>query len=181
MYFNTTDDTMRYWDGTDWIVFGSAGAGINNIDATTDGASLSTSNTLTGNGTLTLEWQGNGTTQYVDGAGGLKNLSSLPQGIVTSIGRPGAAVGAACHAPGGRAAEQSCGAGPHAPVSRRPCCKADGRTTGRASRVPAAADAISVATHGVLALNESCNALSHGAADKHMAHRRTTTQSVPQD
>ena len=86
MYFNTTDDTMRYWDGTDWIVFGSAGAGINNIDATTDGASLSTSNTLTGNGTLTLEWQGNGTTQYVDGAGGLKNLSSLPQGIVTSIG-----------------------------------------------------------------------------------------------
>ena len=86
MYFNTTSDDMRYWDGTDWVIFGSAGAGINDINATTDGASLTTSNTLTGNGQLTLLWQGSGSTQYVDGAGGLKNLSSLPQGIVTSIG-----------------------------------------------------------------------------------------------
>ena len=86
MYWNTTEEDMRYWDGTDWVIFGSAGAGINNINATTNGTSLTTSNTLTGNGTLTLQWQGNGTTQYVDGAGGLKLLSSLPQGIVTSIG-----------------------------------------------------------------------------------------------
>jgi len=85
MYWNTTNEDMRYWDGTNWVVFGSAGAGINNIDATTNGTSLTTSNTLTGNGTLTLQWQGNGTTQYVDGAGNLKNISSLPQGDVTGI------------------------------------------------------------------------------------------------
>ena len=85
MYWNTTEEDMRYWDGTDWVIFGSAGAGINNINATTNGASLTTSNTLTGNGTLTLQWQGNGTTQYVDGAGNLKNISSLPQGDVTGI------------------------------------------------------------------------------------------------
>jgi len=86
MYYNTTSNDMRYWTGSAWQIFGTAGAGINNINATTDGASLTTSNTLTENGTLTLEWQGSGVTQYVDGAGGLKLLSSLPQGVVTSIG-----------------------------------------------------------------------------------------------
>ena len=86
MYYNTTVNNMRYWNGSAWQVFGTAGSGINNITATTDGASLTTSNTLTGDGTLTLQWQGNAVTQYVDGAGGLKLLSSLPQGVVTSIG-----------------------------------------------------------------------------------------------
>jgi hypothetical protein len=86
LIYRTDTNTLKYHTGSNnWVSLGAAGAGINSINATTDGASLTTSNTLTANGTLTLAWQGNGSTQYVDGAGNLKLISSLPQGDVTGI------------------------------------------------------------------------------------------------
>ena len=79
LIYRTDSNTLKYHTGSNnWVSLGAAGAGINSINATTDGASLTTSNTLTANGTLTLAWQGNGSTQYVDGAGNLKLISSLP-------------------------------------------------------------------------------------------------------
>ena len=58
---------------------------VTSVDATTDGDALSTSNTVTSSGTLTLPWQGS-SSQYVNGEGNLTNLSTLPQGTVTSVG-----------------------------------------------------------------------------------------------
>ena len=57
---------------------------ISSINATTNGNSLETSNTLTGNGTLTLAWQGN-TASYVRGDGSLATFPSIPQGDITNV------------------------------------------------------------------------------------------------
>ena len=50
---------------------------ISSINATTNGNSLETSNTLTGNGTLTLAWQGN-PSSYVKGDGNLATFPTIP-------------------------------------------------------------------------------------------------------
>ena len=57
---------------------------ISSINATTNGDALDTSNTLTGNGTLTLAWQGN-TSSYVRGDGSLATFPSIPQGDITAV------------------------------------------------------------------------------------------------
>ena len=62
----------------------NSGGTISSINATTDGNSLETSNTLTGNGTLTLAWQGN-TASYVRGDGSLATFPTIPQGDVTEV------------------------------------------------------------------------------------------------
>ena len=62
----------------------NSGGTISSINATTDGNSLETSNTLTGNGTLTLAWQGN-TASYVRGDGSLATFPTIPQGDVTGV------------------------------------------------------------------------------------------------
>jgi len=66
-----------------WVDNNSGGT-ISSINATTDGNSLETSNTLTGNGTLTLQWQGN-TASYVRGDGSLATFPTIPQGDVTGV------------------------------------------------------------------------------------------------
>ena len=66
-----------------WLNTNSGGT-ISSINATTDGNSLETSNTLTGNGTLTLAWQGN-TASYVRGDGSLATFPTIPQGDVTGV------------------------------------------------------------------------------------------------
>ena len=66
-----------------WLNTNSGGT-ISSINATTDGNSLETSNTLTGNGTLTLSWQGN-TGSYVRGDGSLATFPTIPQGDVTGV------------------------------------------------------------------------------------------------
>ena len=58
---------------------------VTSVDATTDGDALAASNTITSSGTMTLPWQGS-SSQYVNGEGNLTNLSTLPQGTVTSVG-----------------------------------------------------------------------------------------------
>ena len=68
-------------DGT-WVT--PTNTGITSINATTDGDSLETSNTLTGNGTLTLAWQGN-TVSYVRGDGSLATFPTIPQGDITDV------------------------------------------------------------------------------------------------
>ena len=68
-------------DGT-WVT--PTNTGITSINATTDGDSLETSNTLTGNGTLTLAWQGN-TGSYVRGDGSLATFPTIPQGDITDV------------------------------------------------------------------------------------------------
>ena len=68
-------------DGT-WVT--PTNTGITSINATTDGNSLETSNTLTGNGTLTLAWQGN-TGSYVRGDGSLATFPTIPQGDITDV------------------------------------------------------------------------------------------------
>ncbi len=81
LYYNTTDKVIKYGkdNGSGTIVWSTidTDTGITSINATTNGGSLSTSNTLTGNGTLTLQWQGNNT-QYVDGAGNLTTFPTIP-------------------------------------------------------------------------------------------------------
>lgn len=81
LYYNTTIKALKYGkdDGTGTIVWSviDTDTGITSINATTNGASLTTSNTLTGNGTLTLQWQG-ATTQYVDGSGALQTFPTIP-------------------------------------------------------------------------------------------------------
>ena len=57
---------------------------ISSINATTNGNSLEGSNTLTGNGTLTLTWKGN-TASYVRGDGSLATFPSIPQGDITNV------------------------------------------------------------------------------------------------
>ena len=57
---------------------------ISSISATTNGNSLEGSNTLTGNGTLTLTWKGN-TASYVRGDGSLATFPSIPQGDITNV------------------------------------------------------------------------------------------------
>lgn len=81
LYYNTSIKALKYGkdDGTGTIVWSviDTDTGITSINATTDGASLTTSNTLTGNGTLTLQWQG-ASTQYVDGSGNLQTFPTIP-------------------------------------------------------------------------------------------------------
>ena len=64
-------------NSTQWNTHTSNTGTISSINATTDGNSLETSNTLTGNGTLTLAWQGN-TASYVRGDGSLATFPSIP-------------------------------------------------------------------------------------------------------
>ncbi len=73
--------TFLRGDGN-WVT--PTNTGITSINATTDGDSLETSNTLTGNGTLTLAWQGN-TGSYVRGDGSLATFPTIPQGDVTGV------------------------------------------------------------------------------------------------
>jgi len=73
--------TFLRGDGN-WVT--PTNTGITNINATTDGNSLETSNTLTGNGTLTLQWQGN-TASYVRGDGSLATFPTIPQGDITDV------------------------------------------------------------------------------------------------
>ena len=67
-----------------WNTHTSNTGTISSINATTNGNSLGTSNTLTGNGTLTLAWQGN-TASYVRGDGSLATFPSIPQGDITNV------------------------------------------------------------------------------------------------
>ena len=73
--------TFLRGDGT-WVT--PTNTGITSINATTDGDSLETSNTLTGDGTLTLAWQGN-TGSYVRGDGSLATFPTIPQGDITDV------------------------------------------------------------------------------------------------
>ncbi len=83
---NSSDDYIRFCNSPSAIrSFIGAGTGtISSINATTNGDSLETSNTLTGNGTLTLAWQGN-TASYVRGDGSLATFPSIPQGDITNV------------------------------------------------------------------------------------------------
>ena len=87
---NSTDNYTRYCSSPSAIrTFIGAGTSsttgtISSINATTNGNSLETSNTLTGNGTLTLAWQGN-TASYVRGDGSLATFPSIPQGDITNV------------------------------------------------------------------------------------------------
>ena len=81
---NSSDNYTRYCSSPSAIrTFIGAGT-ISSINATTNGNSLETSNTLTGNGTLTLAWQGN-TASYVRGDGSLATFPSIPQGDITAV------------------------------------------------------------------------------------------------
>lgn len=81
LYYNTSIKALKYGkdDGTGTIVWSviDTDTGITSINATTDGGSLTTSNTLSGNGTLTLQWQGS-SAQYVDGSGALQTFPTIP-------------------------------------------------------------------------------------------------------
>ena len=68
-------------DGT-WQV--PTNTGITSISATTNGGALGASNTLTGNGQLTLAWAGN-TGSYVRGDGSLATFPTIPQGDITDV------------------------------------------------------------------------------------------------
>ena len=68
-------------DGT-WQV--PTNTGITSISATTNGGALGASNTLTGNGQLTLAWAGN-TSSYVRGDGSLATFPAIPQGDITDV------------------------------------------------------------------------------------------------
>ena len=87
---NSSDNYTRYCSSPSAIrTFIGAGTSsttgtISSINATTNGNSLGTSNTLTGNGTLTLAWQGN-TASYVRGDGSLATFPSIPQGDITNV------------------------------------------------------------------------------------------------
>ena len=87
---NSSDNYTRYCSSPSAIrTFIGAGTSsttgtISSINATTNGNSLETSNTLTGNGTLTLAWQGN-TASYVRGDGSLATFPSIPQGDITNV------------------------------------------------------------------------------------------------
>jgi hypothetical protein len=87
---NSSDNYTRYCSSPSAIrAFIGAGTSsttgtISSINATTNGNSLGTSNTLTGNGTLTLAWQGN-TASYVRGDGSLATFPSIPQGDITNV------------------------------------------------------------------------------------------------
>ena len=67
-----------------WNTHTSNTGTISSINATSNGGALGTSNTLTGNGTLTLAWQGN-TASYVRGDGSLATFPSIPQGDITNV------------------------------------------------------------------------------------------------
>ena len=81
---NGSDNYTRYCSSPSAIRSFIGAGTISSINATTNGGALGTSNTLTGNGTLTLAWQGN-TASYVRGDGSLATFPSIPQGDITNV------------------------------------------------------------------------------------------------
>ena len=71
-------------NSSQWNTHTSNTGTISSIKATSNGGSLGFSNTLTGDGTLTLTWQGN-TSSYVRGDGSLATFPSIPQGDITAV------------------------------------------------------------------------------------------------
>ena len=76
-----TGTTFLRGDGA-WVT--PTNTGITSISATTNGGALGASNTLTGNGQLTLAWAGN-TASYVRGDGSLATFPTIPQGDITDV------------------------------------------------------------------------------------------------
>ena len=76
-----TGTTFLRGDGA-WVT--PTNTGITSISATTNGGALGASNTLTGNGQLTLAWAGN-TVSYVRGDGSLATFPTIPQGDITDV------------------------------------------------------------------------------------------------
>ena len=81
---NGSDNYTRYCSSPSAIRSFIGAGTISSINATTNGGALGASNTLTGNGTLTLAWQGN-TASYVRGDGSLATFPSIPQGDITNV------------------------------------------------------------------------------------------------
>ena len=81
--------TVKYRTGAQVLADIGAGTGsgsVTSVNVKTDGDSMDTaSNSITGSGTCTIPWQGTAS-QYVNGAGNLTALSTLPQGTVTGTG-----------------------------------------------------------------------------------------------
>ncbi len=81
MYSDSNDsDNVKHGLVSD-LPFTNTSGTVTSVTVTTDGGSLSTSNTITSSGTLTLPWQGS-SAQYVRGDG---ELATYDEGTVTSV------------------------------------------------------------------------------------------------
>ena len=87
LIFRTDTDDLEFYDGTAWVTIGtSSSTGTVTSVAQTHGGNAFTvgGSPITSAGTLAITMAG-GSSQYIDGAGNLQLISSLPQGDITAI------------------------------------------------------------------------------------------------
>ena len=87
LIFRTDTDDLEFYDGTAWVTIGTSSSTgtVTSVAQTHAGSAFTVSGSpVTSAGTLAITMAG-GSSQYIDGAGNLQLISSLPQGDITAI------------------------------------------------------------------------------------------------
>jgi len=87
LIFRTDTDDLEFYDGTAWVTIGTSSSTgtVTSVAQTHGGSAFTVSGSpVTSAGTLAITMAG-GSSQYIDGAGNLQLISSLPQGDITAI------------------------------------------------------------------------------------------------
>ena len=83
LIFRTDTDDLEFYDGTAWVTIGNGT--VTSVAQTHGGNAFTVGGSpVTSAGTLAITMAG-GSSQYIDGAGNLQLISSLPQGDITAI------------------------------------------------------------------------------------------------
>ena len=85
LIYRTDTNALKFYNGTSWVTLSVGGGSVTSVAQTHAGNAFSVAGSpITSAGTLAITLAGT-SAQYIDGAGNLANISSLPQGDITGI------------------------------------------------------------------------------------------------